>query len=284
LAPPDKSSLDDVVAPDQFKLGTLEVRLATEADDIKAAQALRYQVFYEEMNAKPTADMLAAKSDFDPYDAVCDHLLVLDHARGARVTEQIVGTYRLIRRVAAEKVGGFYSASEYDITCLVDYKGEILELGRSCVHKDYRTRATMQLLWQGISKYVYTHNIDFLFGCASFPGSDPKDHAQTLSYLYYHHLAPPAIRPKALPERYVDMRMLDSSSFTPTKVFDNLKMDPRSGGNSLPPLIKGYIRVGGFVGDGAVVDTQFNTTDICIIVKTDLITERYKKHYLPQKA
>ncbi len=260
-----------------LKFGTLEVRLAASAEDIDAAQALRYHVFYEEMGATPTPEMMSRHRDFDAYDELCDHLLVVDHTRKGK--NSIVGTYRLIRRDAAKACGSFYSSSEYDITPILQYPGEILELGRSCIDAEYRTGQVMQILWRGLSAYIYRYNVALMFGCASLPGTDPKEHALQLSYLYYHHLAPPALRPKALPGRYVDMRLMPREAFDPNVAFNNMKLDPRNGSNSLPPLIKGYIRVGGFVGDGAVIDTQFNTTDIFIIVKTDLMTSRYQRHY-----
>ena len=260
-----------------IRQGSLEVRLAETSEEIDAAQALRYRVFYDEMGAKPTPEMAARKRDFDQYDSECDHLLVFDHARQEK--SPVIGTYRLIRRACAAKCGGFYSAGEYDIQPLLDYPGEILELGRSCIDADYRTGNVMQILWKGLTAYVFNNDVQLMFGCASLAGTDPQALALPLSYLYYHHLAPPALRTKALPERYVDMRLLPREAFDPNKAFDDMKMDPRSGNNSLPPLIKGYIRVGGFVGDGAVIDHQFNTTDVCIIVKTDLITRRYIRHY-----
>jgi len=260
-----------------YRLGSLEVRLAATLEEVDAAQALRYRVFYEEMGAKPTPEMIERKRDFDAFDTHCDHLLVLDHMRKDK--SPVIGTYRLIRREAAAKSGGFYSANEYDITSLLQYPGEILELGRSCIDAEYRTGPVMQILWRGLTAYVFQYDIRLMFGCASLPGTDPQALALPLSYLHYHHLAPPALRPKALPERYVDMRLMPREAFDPNTVFDNMKMDPRSGSNSLPPLIKGYIRVGGFVGEGAVIDHQFNTTDVCIIVKTDLITSRYLRHY-----
>ncbi len=261
----------------ELRLGTLEVRLARDAQDIDNAQALRYQVFYEEMGAKPTVEMETTKRDFDAHDSFCDHLLVIDHARKNK--NPVVGTYRLIRREAAEKCGGFYSSSEYDVSRLLEYPGEILELGRSCIDAEYRTGTVMQFLWRGLSMYLAKHNVTLMFGCASLPGTDPEALKIPLSYLYHHHLAPPALRTKALPERYVDMKMLPREAFDPNTAFEEMKLDPRGGNNSLPPLIKGYMRVGGFVGDGAVVDHQFNTTDICIIVKTDLMTRRYQKQY-----
>jgi putative hemolysin len=261
----------------ELRLGSLEVRLNRTPKDIDDAQDLRYQVFYEEMGAKPTAEMLSLKRDFDAHDAFCDHLLLIDHARKNK--NPVIGTYRLIRREAAEKCGGFYSSSEYDVSRLIAYPGEILELGRSCIHSEHRTGPVMQLLWRGLGLYIARHNVALMFGCASLPGTDPEALKVPLSYLYHHHLAPPALRATAVPERYVDMKMLPREAFDPNTAFEELKMDPRSGSNSLPPLIKGYIRVGGFVGDGAVVDEQFNTTDICIIVKTDLMTRRYQRHY-----
>jgi len=261
----------------RLKSGSLEVRLASSPEDIDAAQALRYRVFYDEMGATPSPEMAARKRDFDQYDEHCDHLLVIDHIR--KSGEQVVGTYRLIRREAAQKCGNFYSSSEYDISRLLEYPGEILELGRSCIDAEYRTGATMQILWRGLSAYIYRYDVALMFGCASLPGANPQEHALPLSYLYYHHLAPPALCTKALPERYVDMRLLPREAFDPNVAFNTMKLDPRSGSNSLPPLIKGYIRVGGFVGDGAVIDHQFNTTDVFIIVKTDLITSRYTRHY-----
>ena len=247
--------------------GRLCVRLAETSAEVDAAQALRYRVFYETMGAQPQPGMARLRRDGDPFDAICDHLLVLDHSRGDG-TEAIVGTYRLIRREAAARCGRFYSAAEYDIAKLISYRGEILELGRSCVDVGYRTRPVMSLLWSGIAAYVFHYDIALMFGCASLPGVDPDALAAPLSYLHYRHLAPPRLRPRALEDRYVEMRRLRPDAFDPARV--------RSG---LPPLIKGYLRLGGFVGEGAVIDEQFNTIDVCVVVKTDLVTEKYSRHY-----
>jgi putative hemolysin len=211
--------------------------------------------------------MERARRDFDGFDEFADHLLVIDNARGLG-PDAVVGTYRLIRRPAAERAGRFYSAAEYDISTMVAYPGEILELGRSCVDASARNRPTMQLLWRGIAAYVFHYQIDLMFGCASLHGTDPDALAVPLSYLHYHHLAPPALRPRALPELYVDMRRLPPQAIDPAKALAEL-----------PPLIKGYLRLGGFVGDGAVIDRQFNTTDVSIVVKTDLVTDKYYRHY-----
>ena len=252
---------------EELRAGNLGLRLAETPAEVDAAQALRFRVFYEEMGAQADAAIAAARRDSDEFDAVADHLLVLDHDLGDGPAA-VVGTYRLIRRAGAAKIGRFYSESEYDIACLLAYPGEVMELGRSCVAAPYRTRGTLQLLWRGIAAYVFRYRIDLMFGCASLPGTDLDALAPQLSYLHANHLAPPALRPRALAARHVPMdRMTLGAGET------------RAALNDLPPLIKGYLRLGGFVGDGAVIDTQFNTTDVCIVVKTDLVTEKYAKHY-----
>ena len=257
-------------ARDRFKelrAGKLGVRIARTAEEVRAAQALRYRVFFNEMGAMPDARAFATGLDADPYDAVADHLLVLDHALGEGAAA-VVGTYRLIQKVGADAVGGFYSAAEYDLAAIEAFPGRVLELGRSCVDAAYRGRVAMQLLWRGIAAYIAVQEIDLMFGCASLPGTDPDVLAEELTYLYGHHLAPPALRMRAVPGRYVDMRRRDP-----------MTVDARRALQLLPPLIKGYLRLGGFVGDGAVIDEQFNTTDVAIIVKSDLLTDKYSKHY-----
>ncbi len=183
----------------------------------------------------------------------------------------VVGTYRLIRRAAAARLGGFYSAGEFDIARLVAYPGEILELGRSCVDNAYRQRPTMQLLWSGIAAYVFHFDIALMFGCASLPGTDPDALAVPLSYLHHHRLAPLPLRTRALADRYVEMNRLPGTAIDPVRSLARL-----------PPLIKGYLRLGGFVGEGAVIDTDFNTVDVCVVVKTDLVAEKYSRHYVRQ--
>lgn len=254
-------------APVQVASGTHEVRLARTPDEVRAGQALRYRVFYTELGAKPSPEALSSGLDADAFDAVADHLLVLDHARGSG-PDAVVGTYRLIRREAAERLGGFYSAAEYDISPILAFPGQVLELGRSCVAAPYRTRPTMQLLWQGITAYVFHFGIDLMFGCASLPGTDPDRLAVPLTYLALAHLAPEALRPHALPDRYVEMCRLPPES-----------VNHRTALTALPPLIKGYLRLGGWVGAGAVIDHQFNTTDVCVVVKTDQVTRKYYRHY-----
>jgi putative hemolysin len=265
--PPQPAPVAPTGPFEELRAGNLGLRLAESAAEVDAAQALRFRVFYEEMGARADAATATAQRDADAFDAVADHLLVLDHDLGDG-PEAVVGTYRLIRRAGAAKLGRFYSESEYDISHLLAYPGEVMELGRSCVAAPYRTRGTLQLLWRGIAAFVYQYRIDLMFGCASLPGTDLDALAPQLSYLHANHLAPPALRPRALASRHVPMDRMPLGA-----------AETRAALNDLPPLIKGYLRLGGFVGDGAVIDAQFNTTDVCVVVKTDLITDKYAKHY-----
>jgi putative hemolysin len=252
--------------PVDIRVGDFELRVAETAGEIEEAQSLRYRVFYEEMAAEPTAEMAASRRDFDGFDSVCDHLLIIDHKLGG--SGKVIGTYRLLRRSAAQKHGRFYSSDEFDIGALLAHPGEIMELGRSCIEAPYRSRAPMLLMWRGITDYVMHYDIGLMFGCASLPGVEPEKHAMTLSYLYHHHLAPVELRARALPGLLVPMDQLSLDA-----------IDKKAATEKLPPLIKGYLRLGGFVGDGAVVDHQFHTTDVCIVVKTDWVSDRYYKHY-----
>ncbi len=190
------------------------MRLAESAADIDAVQALRYRVFYDEMGAQPTQEMARRRRDFDEFDAYCDHLIAIDHALGDG-PEAVIGTYRYIRRPVARKLlGRFYSEAEYDVSKIIAFAGEILELGRSCVDTRARNHATLQMMWRGNAAYVFHHKIDLMFGCASLPGTDPDELAAPLSYLYQHRLAEPALRPRALPGRFVEMNRCSNREAT----------------------------------------------------------------------
>jgi putative hemolysin len=246
--------------------GALLVRLAEDEEEIRAAQALRYRVFYEEQRAVAAPEVAAAGRDFDRFDDKADHLLALDTSR-PNARDAVVGTYRLIRREAA-RGGGFYSNGEFDLSRLEAWPGEVLELGRSCVDPAYRSGRVINLLWRGIAAYLGECGAELLFGCGSLPGTDPGALRLPLAYLHHYHLAPRHIRPRALPDRFVAMDGLPKHSVDPARALAGI-----------PPLIKGYLRLGGFVGDGAVIDAEFDSTDIFIIVKTELVTEKYMRHY-----
>ena len=253
--------------------GALEVRLAETEMEVEQAQRLRYQVFYEEMSAIPTQEMRHTRRDFDKYDTVCDHLLVVDRdAHDADGQPLVVGTYRLTREKDAARAGGFYTSSEYDLSRMLAGLGsetKYLELGRSCILKSYRARpGTMQLLWKGLMAYVARFDIDLMFGCASFPGTDPEEMALPLSYLHHFHAMPEALRVRARPELFVDMNRRDKAA-----------IDEREGIRCLPPMLKGYVRAGCCIGEGAVIDRQFGTTDVFIYFPLSGLDARYKSRF-----
>lgn len=256
------------------RIGSLEVRLAQTASDVRRAQRLRFGVFYKEMSARADTATRLARRDFDAFDWVCDHLLVLDHAvpRGPSRKPTVVGTYRLLRQDMAERHSGFYSANEFDLGSLVArHRGmRFLELGRSCVLAPYRNKRTVELLWHGIWTYVLRHKLDAMIGCASLEGTDPAKLALQLSFLHHYARAPEAWRTSAVPERYVEMNLMQKSA-----------IDPKAALHALPPLIKGYLRIGATFGDGAVVDHQFGTTDVFVVLPVSTISARYIAHFGP---
>ncbi len=260
------------------RVGNLEVRLARTRAEIKLAQRLRYQVFYEEMSAMPSRLAQFRRRDEDAYDAICDHLLVVDLSKpegknhgGGRPTPTVVGTYRVLRQDTAERSLGFYTAGEYDILPLMKSRSpgyRFMELGRSCVLAPYRNKRTVELLWHGLWTYVREHKIDVMLGCASFEGTDPDEHAMALSFLHHHAMSPPEWRCRAHARLHVPMDRLAKE-----------KVDLKAALKAMPPLIKAYLRLGATVGDGAVIDRQFGTTDVLIMLPVEKIDPRYFEHY-----
>lgn len=256
--------------------GDLTVRLARDEQEIEAAQRLRYMVFYEELSARPDDQAKADRLDRDRFDDFCDHLLVVrstteEGAESATLADgQLVGTYRLLRQDVARRHGGFYTQDEFDIAPLIAAHPDLsfLELGRSCVLAPYRTRPVVELLWQGIWNYVRICNLDVMLGCASLEGTDPEAHALSLSFMARHCAAPPQWRVRALPHRYVEMNLMAED-----------QIDIKRALVGLPPLIKGYLRLGCFIGEGAVIDPQFNTIDVLIILPVSSINPRYFAHF-----
>lgn len=237
------------------RLGSLEVRLAGSDDEIASAQKLRARVFFGRSGR-----------DRDIYDLACDHLIVVDLERSS----EVVGTYRLMRQECTGASGGFYSEGEFALRQLVERHADFrfLELGRSCVLPEYRNRRTIELLWQGIHAYLSRHDIDVMVGCASFPGTVPAAHAQSLSWLAQNFSAQGSWRVRALPSRHASMDLM------PTEA-----INPRAAISGLPPLIKAYLRVGAKVGDGCVIDQEFGTVDVFIIMPVKAIAPRYLEHF-----
>ncbi len=270
---PQPPSAAEGLGPSLGLFGSLEIRLATTKKEVRKAQRLRYKVFYEEGGAKADRTASLIRRDVCSFDAACDHLLVVDHAAVNRLGKRkpkVVGTYRLLRQDRAEAHHGFYSAQEYDIApLLARHRGKrFLELGRSCVLAPYRSKRTLELLWRGIWAYTKHYQMDALFGCASLEGTSPLAHAASLSFLSHFADASEEWRVCALRERYVPMRMIGAEN-----------VDRRRALAALPPLIKGYLRCGAKVGDGAVIDHQFGTTDVFIIMPVAELDLRYIEHF-----
>lgn len=262
-APPKES---DVLG----RIGNLETRLARTASEIDASQHVRYRVFVEEMGAQLPAETMRRERDVDAYDAFCDHLLVLDRSIEGDSEDQIVGTYRLLRQDVAMANGGFYSASEFAIGDLLARHPDkkFMELGRSCVLPAYRTKRTVELLWQGNWAYALKHGVSAMFGCASFPGVYPESHALALSFLHHTVVAKDEWAVDALPHMARAMDLMPPEAVNPKKAL-----------MALPPLIKGYLRLGAMVGSTAVVDHAFNTTDVLIVLPISSISDRYLNYY-----
>jgi putative hemolysin len=245
----------------------LILKLAEGAEELRAAQRLRYRVFVEEMGAEVDEEGHQLRLERDRFDPYFDHLLLID--RGiADPMENVVGVYRLLRGEVAIGGCGFYSASEYDLTKIEESGRKSVELGRSCVDRAYRGGAALPLLWQGLADYVLSRQIDILFGVASFHGRDPQAFRQALSYLYHNHLAPEDLRVTARPDHAQAMDLIPAD-----------EVDRPAALKQVPSLIKAYLRLGGFVGEGAYIDHVFNTVDVCVLMDTARMSERHRAHY-----
>lgn len=250
-----------------------DVRLAVTADDLAAAQRLRYEVFVAELGGDGPLVDHTARLERDAFDPFFDHLLLVDGRRDPAGQDHVIGAYRVLpgdRRAAA---GSFYSEGEYDLDPLLATGRRLLELGRSCVHADHRGGAAMFHLWNGLAEYVLQRGIEVLFGVASFHGTDADALAGPLSYLHHHHLAPPEMRVRARPPHRQEMDLIPAG-----------KLDRKSAMATTPALIKAYLRLGGFVGDGAFIDRAFNTTDVCLVMDTGQMSARHRDFYIRKKG
>ena len=252
-----------------IEAGRFTVRLAETEAEVAAAQRLRYHVFVEEMGASASPEDAAERRERDRYDPYFEHLLLIDHENTDPDIELgVVGVYRLMLRDRARTGIGFYGVSEYDLSKLMDYPRNSVELGRSCVAKDHRGGAGMHLLWTGLGEFVTSNDVSIMFGVASFHGSETAPIAQALSYLHHNHLAPEDLRVRAVDDHFVAMDIL------PPDQIDRIQAM-----RQIPALIKAYIRLGGFVGEGAFIDYDFNTVDVCLLMDTSRMVQRYRSFY-----
>ncbi len=251
------------------RIGSLEGRLARNEAEVAAAQEVRYRVFYDELGARQGLQALDRR-DADRFDPVCDHLLVFDTALPGPEHRRIVGTYRLLRQESAAAAGGFYSDDEFHLTRLIGRHPDLrfLELGRSCVLPEYRSKRTIEALWQGIWAYINHYEIDVMTGCASFPGTVPAIHAEALTYLAHHCLATTPWDVRAVAHRYCTMDLMPLEA-----------VGARAAIAAMPPLVKGYLRLGARIGDGCVIDHDFATVDVFVVLPVAAIETRYINYY-----
>ncbi len=245
---------------------TYVVRFARDEADLRAAQRLRYRVFVEELGGTGPLVDHDARLEADALDPFFDHLLLIDPTRPTG--DHVVGAYRLLRGERAAEAGGFYSGSEYDLSPLIAGGRKLLELGRSCLDPAHRGGLAMYHLWSALAAYVTEQEIDILFGVASFRGADIMAHAQALTLLHQRHLAPADLRVRARDEVYMAMDLVPDA-----------QLEPRKAMLETPALIKAYLKLGGFVGEGAFVDAEFNTTDVCLILDTARMNAAQKAIY-----
>ncbi|MEN8836832.1 MAG: GNAT family N-acyltransferase [Celeribacter marinus] len=246
-----------------------ELRFALSDTDLRAAQRLRYRVFVEELGSDGDMVDHALQLERDEYDPHYEHLMLLDHARSDDPLEQCVAVYRLLTGETAARLGSFYTESEYDLTALKTSGKRLLELGRSCVAPEYRGGTALFHMWAGLAKFVFEGGYDVLFGVASFHGTDIDTLAEPLSLLHHRHLAPEALRVRAVEDHYQRMDLIAEA-----------QIDRPRAMRAIPPLIKAYLRTGGTVGEGAFIDRAFNTVDVCLILETAQIPQRQKNMYI----
>ena len=253
----------------EIDAGRFTVRLARSDDDVAAAQRLRYRVFVEELGASASPEEHRLRREIDEFDPHFEHMLLIDkESASPDPLDRVAGAYRLMTGERAKAGLGFYGATEYDLSALERTGRKVVELGRSCVGREVRGGAGMHLLWTGLGEFVTSRGIEILFGVASFHGADPKPLAQALSFLHHNHLAPEDLRVRALPEGFAEMNLM------PPEAVDRVQA-----ARQIPALIKAYLRLGGFVGEGAFVDRDFNTVDVCLLMDTTRMVQRYRSFY-----
>ena len=253
-----------------IKVRDYEVRLTRNKEERKQVRQLRYNVFCLEENASATEEQKNLGEEYDAYDTYADYMAVFHNGK-------IVGTYRIIDRDAAEKMGGFYTESEFNLSKIKKVNGNIAEMSRACVDKDYREDGlVIRLLWAGLCEYVVKRKIVVLFGVPSFVGTNPAKSAQALSYLYYNHLSPSRLLATVLKENLdpsIDPRM------TQMNILPRVFVNEEEAKKQMTPLIKGYLRLGASFGRGVFIDKGFGTYDVFVLVQTKNIDKTFQKHF-----
>jgi len=235
--------------------GKLTVSMARTVSEIAEAQRLRYKVFGEEMGASLASAHEGI--DRDIFDSYCDHLLVRDNA-----DNKVIGTYRILSPDCARSIGSYYSETEFDLTRLAHLRNSMVEVGRSCVHMDFRDGATITRLWGGLADYMSRHDHQYLIGCASISMRDGGHYAASVYHKLHKQYAAPA-EYRVFPRCPLPLEALDHT------------LDA-----SIPPLIKGYLRLGAYIGGAPAWDPDFNTADLFIMLPMSRLSARYAKHFI----
>ena len=253
--------LQQAKTPHSALSSKLFVTYAQSADEVREAQRLRYQVFADEMGAHLSGR--EAGLDQDIFDPFCEHLLVRDGDTG-----EVVGTYRILPPERAKKIGGHYSANEFDLTRLLYLSPSMVEVGRSCVHPDYRNGATISLLWAGLARYMLDHGYEYLMGCASVSMADGGHAAASLyNNLKVDNMSP--IEWRVFPRCALPLDKLKHKTTVPAP---------------LPPLLKGYLQAGAYICGDPAWDPDFNTADFLVLLPMSQMNRRYARHFLGATA
>ena len=243
----------------------LTLTLAEREDDRLGAERLRYEVFVEELGGDGELVDHQGRFERDVFDPEYDHLVLIDERRDRAALDHVVGVYRLM---PGDRATRFYSEDEYNLCVLRATGRRLLELGRSCVRDGYRNGVALHMLWTGLADYTRARDIEILFGVASLHGTDIETLANPLSLLHHRHLAPEALRVRAQDEVYQNMNLKPAD-----------QIDRVAAMRAMPALIKSYLKLGGFVGDGAFVDHAFNTTDVCLVIDVAAMSPALRARY-----
>jgi putative hemolysin len=253
-----------------IKINDYQVRLVRNAEERRSVRALRYEVFVEEEGASVSDEQKELREEWDDYDRFSDYMAVFHK-------DKLVGAYRIISRESAEKMGGFYTETEFNISKIKNARGNIAEMSRACVSKEYRENGlVMRMLWLGLSNYILKKKISILFGVASWVGTSSVESAQAISYLYYNNLSPLSLRATVLADK-VDPSI--NPKLTRMNILPKAFIDDKIATEQMTPLVKGYLRLGATFGKGVFIDKKFNSYDVFVMMQTKKMSAVYQKHF-----
>lgn len=256
-----------------IKVRDYEVRLTRNSAERKQVRQLRYECFVEEEGASATEEQRTLREEYDSYDRFASYMVVLHN-------QKVVGTYRIIDRIAAEKMDGFYTEAEYDLDKIKRIRGSIIEMSRACVAREYRDEGlVMRMLWMGLGDYIVRNKVLIVFGTASYSnqGLNPSVASHAMSYLYYNHLQPVALRATVRESNFaedIDQR------WSQMNILPKAFVDEKIARSQMTPLTKGYLALGAKFGKGIFIDKPFGSFDVFVCIQTKNISRMHQKHFL----